>query len=505
MDRQELVGGSREPPAISETHISMLVFVGDRVYKFRKPVDLGYVDFRELGAREADCRREVELNRHFAPDVYLGVGHVTQPDGVSEPMVVMRRLPASRSLAALVASGADITEEIIAVARTLAALHAGAPRSVEISGAASPAAVGLLWESLFERASTHLAGVLDPEVDRRIQPLVARYLAGRGRLFDTRIAKGAICEGHGDLQAADIFCLEDGPRLLDCVEFDDRLRWLDQVADVAFLVMDLERLGAPEAAAQLQQRYVEFAADEAPESFLDFWVAERAYVRAVVTAERAVTAKPAASPGLLPDASGELARELQARALAHLERGLIRLVLVGGLPGSGKSTLSDAFANARGWTVLRTDEIRRESEHEDRYAPAATAAVYAELLRRAAAALRLGESVVLDATWRQESERGLARRVAEETVSEIVEIECVCNDEEAERRILARLAAAGSAPDASEATPSVRRMLAGSFDAWPEATIVDTDCSPSDSLRAAQMVVERTAAARMGRTEQGGQ
>src|SRR5215470_5751941 len=246
--------------SVAETHVSVLVFVGDRAYKLKKPVAMGFLDFSTREAREAACRREVELNRRLAPDVYLGVADVRGPDGrPCDHLVVMRRMPAERRLAALVRAGADVEDSVRRVARLVAAFHERAATSPEIAAAGSVASVRRNWEDNFEQMAPFVGAVLDAAVAARVRVLAERYLDGRGALFHQRTASGMVRDGHGDLLAEDVFLLDDGPRVLDCIEFDDRLRWGDVLADVAFLAMDLERLGSPGLAARFLDRYREFS------------------------------------------------------------------------------------------------------------------------------------------------------------------------------------------------------------------------------------------------------
>ena len=157
--------------------------------------------------------------------------------------------------------------------------------------------------------------------------------------------------GHGDLIADDIFGLDDGPRILDCLEFDDRLRWLDGLDDAAFLATDLERLGAPELAEQFLAAYAEYSGDPAPVSLRHHYVAYRAFVRVKVACLRAGQGDPA---------GGFEARHLAEVGLRHLRAGAVSLVLVGGLPGTGKSALAGAAADQRGVTLLSSDRVRKE-------------------------------------------------------------------------------------------------------------------------------------------------
>src|SRR5207249_5796378 len=136
--------------AVHETHIGAVFLVGDLGYKLKKPVDLGFLDFSARETRERVCHREVELNRRLAPDVYLGVADVTGPDGsVCDHLVVMRRMPQDRRLAERIRSGEDVEGELRSIAKRVAAFHAGAATSREISEAGSPAAVLANWDANF--------------------------------------------------------------------------------------------------------------------------------------------------------------------------------------------------------------------------------------------------------------------------------------------------------------------------------------------------------------------
>ena len=202
----------------------MLLFVGDRVYKFHKPVHFDFLDFRDRSARAADCQREVELNRRMAPDVYLGVADLIMDGEPLDHMVVMRRLPEVRQLPSLLRSDQDIEMWLDRVAVFLCAFHQTAERSPEISACASLSAMTRKWKDNFEEVTSLGDSPLDSRVDAEIRCLVVHWLDSHEALLETRIPEGHICDGHGDLQASDIYCLDDCIRILDCLEFSDRLR-----------------------------------------------------------------------------------------------------------------------------------------------------------------------------------------------------------------------------------------------------------------------------------------
>jgi aminoglycoside phosphotransferase family enzyme/predicted kinase len=461
----------------------VLFFVADRVYKLKKPVALDFLDFSSRERRLEACRREVELNRRLAPDVYLGVADVSGPDGAPcDHLVVMRRLPDERRLASLVRRGAPVDDELRELAHLIAAFHAAAARSDAIARAGSRDAVLANWADNFEQMRPFVGPVLDAADSDRIETLARRYLQGREPLFAGRIAAGRVVDGHGDLQAEDVFCMDDGPRVLDCIEFDDRLRHGDVLNDVAFLAMDLERLEAPALAARFLELYRELSAETHPESLTHHYVAYRAHVRAKVACMRHAQGDP--------DAAAQAGR-LLALARRHLDLARVVLVLVGGLPGTGKSTLASGLADANGWAWLRSDEVRKDVTGKGRGADAGapygqgiyraelTDATYRELLDRARTALSHGQPVVLDASWSDARHRDAARRVAEETASDLVELRCVAPRPVADARIARRIREGG---DVSDATPAIARAMASSADPWPSAVDVDTSGPVAESL-----------------------
>lgn len=479
----EVVIGEPGPARLVETLISVIVFLGDRAYKIKKPVRLDYLDFSTLEARERMCKREVELNRRLAPDVYLGVADVNGPDGTPcEHLVVMRRMPDELRLSALVAAGAPLDGHLRDLARLLAIFHGRARRGPEIDAMARVDAVRARWEDNFATMGPFAGTVFDAADLERAERLAHNFVARRGPLFDQRVRAGHACDGHGDLQCADVFCLDDGPRVLDCIEFEDSLRYCDVAEDLAFLLMDLERLGAPALASKVRRYYEEFSGEVLPPALVHLYVAYRAQVRAKVAALR-WGQEPAGE-------SRTEARQLLRVCLAHLEAARVRLVIVGGLPGTGKSTLARGLAEEVGATVVRTDEIREtltatgaghgEEYREGAFAPAVTEAVYAAALDQAATSLQMGQSCVLDASWSDAGLRSEVRALGARAGAELTELRCVVDEVTAAGRIRTR---AAGGKDPSRATPAVAEAMAGEFDPWPEARVVPTEASPDEVVR----------------------
>jgi aminoglycoside phosphotransferase family enzyme/predicted kinase len=469
------------PAEVVETHTSILFFVGDLVYKVKKAVDFGFLDFRDRSARRLACEAEVELNQRLAPDVYLGVADLVGPGGAAwDSMVVMRRMPGERRLSNLVEadpSSAAILAGLRSLGQLMAAFHRRCATSPEIASAADPDALRQLWRGNLEVLTRYADELVDAAVIGEIERLAMGFLDGREPLLRQRQQLGLIRDGHGDLQADDIFMLDDGPRILDCLEFDARLRYGDVLNDVAFLAMDLTRLGTDGAAHTFLDAYAEASGERHPQSLENLYLAYRAGVRSKVACLRWAQGDVAAAV---------LARTFAALALTYLERATVRLVLVGGLPGTGKSTVAAGIAAADpevGWLVLRSDVIRKELAGIP--AGAQTAAAYGtgiydcasrhrtydELFRLARKALQLGQSVIIDASFTEEAPRLQGARLAAETSSALVEIKCHASLDVVTQRLTAR---ALNATDASDADLSISLAMGSNAAAWPSAVSLDT-------------------------------
>ena len=466
----------RAPATLRETHSGVVVLLGDRAYKVKKPVDLGFLDFTTTEARHHACLRELELNRRLAPDVYLDLAAVVGSDGhVLDHLVLMRRMPEELRLSTMVLRGDDVEDHLRALARLMANFHAGAERGRRIAAEGGPAGLHRRWSDNLRESEEFRGRFLDDGTLTEIGRLALGYVAGRGPLLAERAAAGLTVDGHGDLIADDVFCLPDHPRVLDCLDFSDRLRWVDVLDDVAFLAMDLERLGRPDLGERFLAWYAEFSGTPTVVSLQHHYLAYRAFVRTKVTCIRAAQG--------VADSAGK-AQALANLTLRHLRAGEPKLVLVGGAPGTGKTTLAAALADHLGAVLLSTDVVRRElvdPPDGDRYGAQAMAAVYRALLARTRLALEHGESVVADATWGDEAFRLEAGRVAADTVSRLVPLECRLAPDIAAERAQQRWTAGRSASDADAV---VAARLAAERDPWPDATPVDTR-SAADALRTA--------------------
>ena len=271
-----------------QTHISSVLLAGDFVYKFKKPVNFGFLDFSDLEKRRHCCEQELILNRRLCPDIYLGLVTVTQEDDgrfvlngrgkVVEYGVKMARMPEDRMMSRVIQRGELQAEHVESLVRILADFYRQADGGDEIAqfGTAEAVAVNVLEN--FEQTEGFIGqGALSQAQFDRISAY-ARGILAQSALFQARIDGGYIRDCHGDLYSANI-CLADKVYIFDCIEFNQRFRYCDVASDVAFLAMDLDYHGLNQYSSQFIRQFCERTGDDSLPGLLNFYKCYRAYVR----------------------------------------------------------------------------------------------------------------------------------------------------------------------------------------------------------------------------------
>jgi aminoglycoside phosphotransferase family enzyme len=283
-----------EPPLtveLTQTQISYVLFAGEYVYKIKKPVDMGFLDYTTLEKRLYYCRKEVELNRRLCADTYLGVVHIAVQAGHysiegkgarMEYAVKMRRLPADAMMDALLTRNKVTPKMVEEVAKTVAVFHQKAETSAEIARTGGIEAVIKNTQENFEQTDRYFGTIIESETYRRIKAYTEGFIKDNAALFRQRMAKGRVRDCHGDLHAAHVCFLKKGICIYDCIEFIDRLRYTDVVADVAFLAMDLDHYGRRDLAEAFVRAYIKDSGDKELMKLLNFYKCYRAYVRGKV-------------------------------------------------------------------------------------------------------------------------------------------------------------------------------------------------------------------------------
>ena len=457
---------------VIETHISYVLLTGRFAYKIKKAVELGFLDFTTLAARHFYCERELELNRRLAPAIYLRVvaitGTIDRPriggDGPAiEYAVQMREFPQEGLLARVLERGDLNRAHIDTLASIVAAFHGSAAAAGSDSRFGSAATVFDLAIENF----TEIDPLVEDDVDRRVVADLRRWTerehALRARQFAERQRRGRVRECHGDLHLGNIALVDGNVTIFDCIEFNDAMRWSDVMADVGFLVMDLEDRGRPESAARFLNAYLERTGDYDGLQVLRFYIVYRAMVRAKVGYMRArQTEDPETRQMTIAECRGYL--QLARRCA---EFATPRIVITHGLTGSGKTTGSEALVESMGAIRIRTDVERKRLHglapdarsgsglHAGLYSAAETERTYARLAELTRIVVGAGYPAIVDGTFLRRRERDRFRDLAEQLGVPFSIADFVASPETLRARVEQRHA---TGSDASEADVHVLEL-----------------------------------------------
>ena len=408
-----------------ETHGALVFLADDRAYKIKKAVRYPYMDFGTLALREAACKAELALNRRTAPDVYLraepicrdrsgmlSFGQRAVDAEIVEWCVIMRRFRQNALFDRMAQRGALTLDHVERLAEEVAAFHAVAePRTTE-------AARAMRWvveenvQELRERPA-----LFAPDRVDRLQMLAEASLSGIGPMLDRRGRDGFVRHCHGDLHLRNVVEIGGRPTIFDAIEFNEDLAVTDVFYDLAFLLMDLDHCRLRPLGNRVLNRYLELTGDYAGVATLPLFLSTRAAVRAKVSASIAEAMPDEADNGTGPAEFRRLARDYLGMAIDYLAPPEARIVAIGGLSGTGKTTIAQLLAPdigpAPGAVILRSDVLRKQQFGVDRfdrlpdaaYGPEANRAVYDEMDARIRVVLGSGHAVIADAVFARPDKR----------------------------------------------------------------------------------------------------
>jgi hypothetical protein len=497
-----------------ETHGALVFLAGEGAWKIKRAVRFPYMDFSTLEKRRAACTREVEINRRLAPKIYLGLTPITlNPDGrlqlggtgeIIEWAVHMRRFDQAALLSHIADAGPIPSDLAVALADVVLESHQAAPPSSRDGGAER---VGQLVSSV-QRTLATLTDTFDAAAVQHFGERTASALGYAKAILNERAAGGFVRRCHGDLHLNNIVLWRGRPVLFDAIEFDEELATIDTLYDLAFLLMDLDKRGQRGVANEVLNRYLWRSGAELDLhglAALPLFLGLRAAIRAMVTAERAQ--QEAADAGVH---DRQRARDYLQAANAYLAPCPSRLVAVGGLSGTGKSTLAHRLAPELGPTPgavhLRSDleRKRRQGVEEtvrlapETYTEAARDRIYAVLYEKARDVLAAGHAVIVDAVFAKPEQRARVEAVATELGVRFQGLWLTAPAERLIERVATRRG------DASDATSGVvRHQLCwhlGDFaETWKE---IDASGSAEETLQIARDALARDApdVARPGQT-----
>ncbi len=468
--------------SIMQTHASAVLLTETRAYKLKKPVNLEFLDYSTAERRRRFCIEECAINQALAPGVYLGVAPVlSRPDGaprfgaafpvsqvpslgawiedqqVVDFAVVMRRLPESRTLASLVSAGEANGDLLRQVARATARFHLAAENGPPLSPYGTVETVLANIIQTLDQSEADIGVTISGETHAAIRRYITRFVERKRELLESRLRAGWVRDCHGDLRLEHVYAIPAEPGdgenrvnllMVDRIEFDPRFRYGDVAGEIAFLVIELERAGRLDLARAFTRAYIEETGVSDLLEVLPLYQVYRAMVRGKV---RSILLRQSGLDSMTRASVREDAEAMYGLA-AHHAAGPTEpvIALMGGLMGTGKSTLARILHAELGWPVISSDILRKRMaglpltapisarDQQSIYSADWDRRVYERLMEEGSARLAEGRSILLDATFTLRERRQMIARLARETGARAIFLECVCPSDVAISRLNAR-------------------------------------------------------------------
>lgn len=491
-----------------QTHISHVFIAEPFVYKLKKPVNFGFLDYSTLKKRRKYCRREVELNRRLSDDIYVGVTGFTRLDErqylfvedqtdtntIREYAVKMRKLPEKYFMHRYIKEGRLKQKHIDRVADSLASFYLGQNQTPELSDWGTIGKVKINTDENFDQTEQFISRTIDRNSFDAIRYFTDFFFRQCKQLFERRIRDGRIVDGHGDLHLDHIHITPQKVQIYDCIEFNDRFRYGDLAADLAYLAMDLDFHNCRAESRYFIDRMSRKLDDKDLLQIIDFYKCYRAYVKGKV---KSLQSAEEEVPEGDREHSAQLAGQYFNLSLQYALLGSEPTVIIFmGRVGTGKSTLANLMAEKLKIQHVASDRVRKslaglsltkrtpESERDSLYAHDMTEKTYLTLKEKALESIQHGESVILDATFGNQKFRDIFTAHFEDESIEHLFIEVQATDE----TIMKRLQAREEKNDViSDARGEDFKMLTTGYDIPAEIDdrhfiTLDTEQSPADSM-----------------------
>ncbi len=488
------------PVRLMQTHVSYVLLTGDYVYKLKKPVDFGFLDYSTLEKRQHFCHEELRLNQRGAGRLYLEVVSVTQSEtaedqfeinGSGDPVeyaVKMRQFPQSALLSAQFEQGELSEEKVRRLARAIAQFHSETATNDHIRTYGDPEQIRQAFDENYEQTAGFVGGdsITKPQTQQQFEETKAytdRFFETRQPLFQQRLDQDRIRACHGDLHLGNICEWEDQILLFDCIEFNEPFRFVDVTYDVAYVVMDLELAGRGDLSNIFLNQYVEETGDWEGLEVLPLYVSRQSYVRAKVTSF--MLGDPS-----VPEADRQAASDRAAKyyrlAWSYVQKKQGAVVAMVGLSGSGKSTTARTLAQQTGAIHLRSDAVRKhlagvplyEKAGDEAYTSVMTDKTYTRLIELGTRLASQGYRVILDAKFDRKAKRQEAIAAAQSKNLPLMFLHCTAADAVLKARLDER---SGDVADATAAI--LARQSMEPLDADTPVKTIDTTQPTADIQR----------------------
>ncbi len=431
------------PIQLMQTHASYVLLTGEFVYKLKKPVNFGFLDYSTVAKRQNFCTEEIRLNQRGAKELYLEVLPIAKQDNnyhlgddgeVVDYAVKMVQFPQSALLSNMFEAGMITVEQIEEMGRVVAQFHANAQTSEYISSFGKVEQIQTSIEDNYHQTEKYIGRAQTQQQYTETKAYTDLFLSQHLELFNSRVTGGFIRECHGDLHLRNICRWQDKTLLFDCIEFNEPFRFVDTMYDVAFAVMDLEARGRKDLANRFLNTYVEQTGDWAGLQVLPLYLSRQAYVRAKVTS---FLLDDPLIPQADKDAAATTAAAYYRQAWRYTRSRQGKLIMLSGLSGSGKSTLGKKISLEIGAVHLRSDAVRKHlggvsllaKGDASLYTPEMTAKTYDRVLELACKLTQQGFTVILDAKYDRQSLRTPVVNFAVELGIPLQIIHCTAPDE----------------------------------------------------------------------------